>query len=75
MGGKPGKYGSENQGGRSQVRTGDWTSKDGGHLDTSVEGGMNTPSWNEFMRYLGTIGTDLKSLAVKGGQKIGWTKI
>lgn len=21
-----------------------------GHLDTSVEGGMNTPAWNEFMR-------------------------
>lgn len=35
---------------RSGLRTGLHEMEAIGHLDTSVEGGMNTPAWNEFMR-------------------------
>lgn len=35
---------------RSKLGTGLCKMEVIGHLDTSVEGGMKTPAWNEFMR-------------------------
>lgn len=77
MGGKPREYGSENQGGGSRVRAGDWTSRDGGHWSL----GYISRGWNEHTclecvhEIIGAYRYKLEEFGCQRVLKMGWTKI